>query len=282
METVNKVVDAGYKALWGEDTGTQQQQHATATGSTADNQSSFNAVVDAGKKALWGNTATGNATSEQQSTSHGEEPVSGERGLGTATDPYDAGNREEEEAVSNPVGSKNSHTTEQRNVELSQGASSGTTAEPDMLKTTVTGLKRDPSEPSNNVTDPASRVIVDNGPGQSLKHTSAPFQKESDRLVEDLQGKTTQTETSKAFGTAPAMAIPSPVPAPAPEQTPVPAAVLDKSGSKSSKEEASKSSFSGTSSDASGNERQEGQRERKTSKLEKVKNKLHIGSPKAK
>jgi hypothetical protein len=98
METVNKVVDAGYKALWGEDTGTttQQQQHATATGSTADNnQSSFNSVVDAGKKAVWGSTATDDAaTSEQQSTSHGEEPISGERGLGTAMDPYDAGNRE--------------------------------------------------------------------------------------------------------------------------------------------------------------------------------------------
>lgn len=90
METVNKVVDAGYKVLWGEDT-----QHATAAGSTAaSNQSGFNYVVDAGKKALWGSTATDDASSEQQRTPHGEEPVSGEQGLGTAMDPYDAGNRE--------------------------------------------------------------------------------------------------------------------------------------------------------------------------------------------
>lgn len=108
----------------------------------------------------------------------------------------------EEEAVPNPVDSKNNNshvTTEQRNIETSQGASSGTAAaaEPDMLKTTVTSLQRDPSEPSNNTTDSASRVIVDNGPGQSLKHTSEPFQKESDKIVEDLQGKNTLPETTK-------------------------------------------------------------------------------------
>ncbi|CRG90661.1 hypothetical protein PISL3812_07705 [Talaromyces islandicus] len=289
MDTVNKVVDAGYKALWGEGAAQQQQQqqqHATATGSTDNQQSSFNSMVDAGKKAIWGDT------SDQQKTPHGDEPVSGEQGLGTAMDPYDAGNREEEEAVPYPAGS-NSHVTEQRNVETSQGASSGTATgaaatvapEPDMLKTTVTGLKQDPSEPSKSVTDSASRVIVDTGPGQSLKHTSEPFQKESDELVQGLQGHPTQPETPKVTEIEePAAGIPAPVPAPSPGPAPAPAAILDESASKTSKDdtgrgETSKSSFSGTSSDASGSEKKT-----KTSKLEKVKHKLHIGSgsPKAK
>lgn len=50
METVNKVVDAGYKAIWGEN--------------------------------------------ENTASAHGDEPVSGVMGLGTPTDPYDAGNRD--------------------------------------------------------------------------------------------------------------------------------------------------------------------------------------------
>lgn len=50
METVNKVVDAGYKAIWGDNDGTNKP--------------------------------------------HGDEPVSGITGTGTATDPYDAGNRD--------------------------------------------------------------------------------------------------------------------------------------------------------------------------------------------
>lgn len=91
METVTKVVDAGYKVIWGED----NSQQAPATGSTtASNQSGLDYVVDAGKKALWGSTTTDDASSEQQKTPHGEEPVSGEQGLGTAMDPYDAGNKE--------------------------------------------------------------------------------------------------------------------------------------------------------------------------------------------
>lgn len=92
METVSRVVDAGYNALWGDTQ--QQQQHATATGSSA--RSGLEYVVEAGKKALWGTTPSPPPpeTAEQQTTSHGEEPVSGEQGAGTAMDPYDAGNRE--------------------------------------------------------------------------------------------------------------------------------------------------------------------------------------------
>lgn len=91
METVNKVVDAGYKAIWGEqdtDTTASGSQPVTSTGPTGIQ--SVDKVVEAGKKAIWGEEGT----ESQQQTSHGEEPVSGTRGLGTATDPYDAGNRD--------------------------------------------------------------------------------------------------------------------------------------------------------------------------------------------
>lgn len=96
METVNKVVDAGYKAIWGEQqntdtTNTQTtasgSQTTTSTGMTGIQ--SVDKVVEAGKKAIWGES-----TESQQQIPHGEEPVAGKRGLGTATDPYDAGNRD--------------------------------------------------------------------------------------------------------------------------------------------------------------------------------------------
>lgn len=95
METVNKVVDAGYKAIWGEqntDTTNSQMtasgsQPATSTGMTGIQ--SVDKVVEAGKRAIWGES-----TESQQQVPHGEEPVAGKRGLGTATDPYDAGNRD--------------------------------------------------------------------------------------------------------------------------------------------------------------------------------------------
>lgn len=93
METVNKVVDAGYKAIWGEQNTTTNQttasgsQPTTSTGMTGIQ--SVDKVVEAGKKAIWGES-----TETQQQTSLGEEPVAGKRGLGTATDPYDAGNRD--------------------------------------------------------------------------------------------------------------------------------------------------------------------------------------------
>lgn len=97
METVNKVVDAGYKAIWGEQQNTDNttntqttasgSQPTTSTGMTGIQ--SVDKVVEAGKKAIWGES-----TESQQQTPHGEEPVAGKRGLGTATDPYDAGNRD--------------------------------------------------------------------------------------------------------------------------------------------------------------------------------------------
>ena len=77
METVNRVVDAGYKALWGQSDTTPSRPFGTE---------SVNKIIDSGKKAIWGE--------ETPQIAHGEEPVSGIRGQGTATDPYDAGNRD--------------------------------------------------------------------------------------------------------------------------------------------------------------------------------------------
>jgi hypothetical protein len=85
MDTVNRVVESASKAIWGEQNGGQ----ATASNSQGmTGIESVDKVVDAGKKAIWGDTA------DQSSSPHGEEPVAGKTGLGTATDPYDAGNRD--------------------------------------------------------------------------------------------------------------------------------------------------------------------------------------------
>lgn len=95
METVNKVVDAGYKAIWGEQNTDNTNSQTTASGSQPTTSTGMTGiptvdkVVEAGKKAIWGES-----TESQQQTSLGEEPVAGKRGLGTATDPYDAGNRD--------------------------------------------------------------------------------------------------------------------------------------------------------------------------------------------
>jgi hypothetical protein len=177
MDTVNRVVDAGYKAIWGESKENQQQT----------------------------------------SISHGEEPVAGKRGMGTATDPYDAGNRDGmlspdccydlpltviEQYDAPPVEAGGLPTSipvsEQRNIETTdtslntanKGTSSGTavagTAAAQDLKTTVTGLRPDPAQPGN-AADSTSRVIPDGGPGQTLKHTSEPFEEETQKLAKDLQ-----------------------------------------------------------------------------------------------
>lgn len=98
MDTVNKVVDAGYKAIWGEQNDNAQttasnSQTTTTTSTTTTGLTgieSVDKVIDSGKKAIWGDSTEGN----QQTTTHGEEPVAGKRGLGTPTDPYDAGNRD--------------------------------------------------------------------------------------------------------------------------------------------------------------------------------------------
>jgi hypothetical protein len=98
METVNKVVDAGYKAIWGDcdDSKNVTLQPSQPSGSSktpvAGNSNitgieSVDKVVNAGKRAIWG---PDNKTDKP----HGDEPISGVTGKGTATDPYDAGNRD--------------------------------------------------------------------------------------------------------------------------------------------------------------------------------------------
>lgn len=64
-------------------------------------------------------------------------------------------------------------------------AAAGTAAAQD-LKTTVTGLQPDPAQPGNTADSPA-RAIPDAGSGQTLKHTSEPFEEETQKLAKDLQ-----------------------------------------------------------------------------------------------
>uniref|UniRef100_A0A093VHN8 3-deoxy-manno-octulosonate cytidylyltransferase n=1 Tax=Talaromyces marneffei PM1 TaxID=1077442 RepID=A0A093VHN8_TALMA len=203
MDAVNKVIEAGKKAIWGKQstntansqTTAGSSQPTTSTGMTGIQ--SVDKVVEAGKKAIWGD-------STEQQTSHGEEPVAGKMGLGTATDPYDAGNRDEQYNAP-PVEASGLPTSipvsEQRNIETTETslntankgtgsgiAVTGTAAATQYLKTTVTGLRPDPGPPGN-APDSISRAIPDGGPGQTLKHTFEPFEEETQKLVKDLQDK---------------------------------------------------------------------------------------------
>jgi len=278
METVNKVVDAGYKAIWGEQNTDTTNTQTTASGSQPTTSTgmtgiqSVDKVVEAGKRAIWGES-----TESQQQVPHGEEPVAGKMGLGTATDPYDAGNRDEQYDAP-PVEAGGLPTSipvsEQRNIETgdtslntaNKGSSSGTaaasTAAAQDLKTTVTGLRPDPAQPGN-AGDSTARAIPDGGPGQTLKHTSEPFEKETQKLAKDLQNIKVDDDKPKVHTQAGGVAVSRP------NQT-----VHSKEDSRSS----SSSESSAGAVDSQG----QGQKN-KTSKLEKVKNKLHIGSlsPKA-
>ncbi|OGE57741.1 hypothetical protein PENARI_c001G03956 [Penicillium arizonense] len=60
-----------------------------------------NKYVNAASTAIWGESGS---SSTQQNLQHGEEPISGVQGKGAATDPYDAGNREEQPGAVNADG----------------------------------------------------------------------------------------------------------------------------------------------------------------------------------
>jgi hypothetical protein len=60
-----------------------------------------NKYVNAASTAIWGESGS---SSTQQNLQHGEEPISGIQGKGVATDPYDAGNREEQPGAVNADG----------------------------------------------------------------------------------------------------------------------------------------------------------------------------------
>jgi len=96
METVSKLVDAGYKAIWGDvDTRTEVQHDERRQSEDQSKKTSGVAstpsikVIDAGEQSLWPGTSNMNIPHAE-----GEEPVSGVTGKGTSTDPYDAGNRD--------------------------------------------------------------------------------------------------------------------------------------------------------------------------------------------
>lgn len=105
METVSKLVDAGYKAIWGPDTRTevqhderrQSEDHQSKETSGVASTPSIK-VIDAGKQSLWPGTSNMNIPHAE-----GEEPVSGVTGKGTSTDPYDAGNRDEQPPEAPPI-----------------------------------------------------------------------------------------------------------------------------------------------------------------------------------
>lgn len=56
----------------------------------------LNKIVESASYVLWGPANPNPENEQQEIEQHGEEPLAGVQGKGTATDPYDAGNKERE------------------------------------------------------------------------------------------------------------------------------------------------------------------------------------------
>ncbi|KAJ9293364.1 hypothetical protein DTO271G3_7860 [Paecilomyces variotii] len=63
-----------------------------------------NRAIDTASQAIWGENSSQSQLQQQQQQQHGSEPLSGESGKGTVTDPYDAGNRDEQPAAATQTG----------------------------------------------------------------------------------------------------------------------------------------------------------------------------------
>ncbi|KAL4968888.1 uncharacterized protein BDV14DRAFT_132258 [Aspergillus stella-maris] len=115
-------------------------------------QTASNAVWN-GVDTLLGN----NQQTEQRVNQHGDEPMSGIQGKGTVTDPYDAGNRDEQ--IGAPINKDN------------------TAAVTQPLTSTTPGLSTNPTEKASLVTSPldSQNPRIDHPePVQGKQHTSGP------------------------------------------------------------------------------------------------------------
>ncbi|OXV08591.1 hypothetical protein Egran_03646 [Elaphomyces granulatus] len=134
METVSKLVDAGYKAIWGDvDTRTEVQHDERRQSEDQSKKTSGVAstpsikVIDAGEQSLWPGTSNMNIPHAE-----GEEPVSGVTGKGTSTDPYDAGNRDEQpEAPPIDIGDARTQVVEGNSVASNSSPRLDLTMDPD-------------------------------------------------------------------------------------------------------------------------------------------------------
>ncbi|KAJ9203976.1 hypothetical protein DTO166G4_7033 [Paecilomyces variotii] len=63
-----------------------------------------NRAIDTASQAIWGENSSQSQLQQQQQQQHGSEPLSGVSGKGTVTDPYDAGNRDEQPAAATQTG----------------------------------------------------------------------------------------------------------------------------------------------------------------------------------
>jgi hypothetical protein len=93
METVSKLVDAGYKAIWGPgDTDSKTEVHDERRDQSKETSSiASTANIKAVEAGEWSIVPE---QLQSHNIPHGEEPLSGVTGKGTSTDPYDAGNRD--------------------------------------------------------------------------------------------------------------------------------------------------------------------------------------------
>ncbi|KAL1976547.1 hypothetical protein VTN31DRAFT_2829 [Thermomyces dupontii] len=177
METVNRVVDAGYKALWGQSDTTPSRPFGTE---------SVNKIIDSGKKAIWGE--------ETPQIAHGEEPVSGIQGQGTATDPYDAGNRDEqpnappveagaEEKASSPVRVPIEKRVTQSHSSIIDSASPTQYT----MGTALSNMQKEAKQAPDADPESGLKMRPDPGPDQPSKMSQHLVKKEAEQPAEDAR-----------------------------------------------------------------------------------------------
>ncbi|KKA22775.1 hypothetical protein T310_3187 [Rasamsonia emersonii CBS 393.64] len=150
-----------------------------------------NKVVDAGKRAIWGES------NNETNKPHGEEPISGVTGKGTATDPYDAGNRDvQPDAPPVAEGGISSEPVEQRTSNPNDGSSSSNNNSnsknsknnnsSDLLKTTASSQQPDPASSSDV-------GAADTAASQPVGETNEQLKKQGEKQARDPQQDTTKT-----------------------------------------------------------------------------------------
>ncbi|CAG7979309.1 unnamed protein product [Penicillium salamii] len=143
-----------------------------------------NKYVTAASTAIWGQNGDPNAT--QITQQHGEEPLSGVQGKGDTTDPYDAGNREEQ-----PDAPKTDGNTAPQEPNLGGKTQTfeeaAVTSDPVATKTTT--------EPATSTFDPE-----DTSSTAAVSNSAQPISSGSTESNKDKETDTEQRDSSQSAG----------------------------------------------------------------------------------
>lgn len=157
-------------------------------------------VVDAASKAIWGETT------DQQKGQQAEEPVSGAQGKGTATDPYDGGNREEQPGApritenTGPKTKSASTSTEDEPASKTPADESAPKSASGSKKGGEDGKQGNPKpeeDNSNNKTKKEDKAAIDSKSQSNKDQKDEESSRRGNRKEDSKSGKGESTESKK-------------------------------------------------------------------------------------